>query len=82
MVDLSNKTVLEVQVDGVSDKPTVIRWHPKREGLATVGYKSGRISFVDVMLHKTFTKTLREAFPEATELQEDFGGGVSDLAWD
>lgn len=46
-LDLVSKSVVKIEILE-NQTPTVIRWHPKKENVAAVGYRDGQISFVDV----------------------------------
>lgn len=47
MLNLEVKSIVNIEV--LKDEiPTSIKWHPRRENLAAIGYTSGRVSFVDV----------------------------------
>ena len=59
------------------ETPSTLRWNPKRDNVAAIGYKSGKISFVEVQTLQSMTMTLN---PEET--QGDPTSGVIDLAWD
>ncbi|CDW86163.1 wd repeat-containing protein 17 [Stylonychia lemnae] len=76
LADLNNKAVTTIEV--IKDEvPTCIKWNSKRDNVAAVGFKSGKISFVDVQT----LQTLQMEFDE-TEINGDPESGVSDLAWD
>ena len=51
------------------EQAACIRWHPKHESLAVIGYKSGRISFIDV-------SSLQSCTLEKYKLEDDEGQEV------
>jgi hypothetical protein len=55
MLDLKTKAILNLEIGQQESQPTVIRWSPKRPGVAAIGFKSGRVIFIDVHSFKTFT---------------------------
>ncbi len=74
-MDLPNKSIVNIEV--IKDaQPSVIRWHPKRMTVAAVGFKDGRIAFVDVQSLQTYTMKIESAE------DVDASSGVIDLGWD
>jgi hypothetical protein len=55
MLDLKTKSMLNLEIGQQESPPTVMRWSPKRPGVAAIGFKSGRVTFIDVHSLKTFT---------------------------
>jgi hypothetical protein len=51
------KSIVKIEVLANS-MPQVVKWHPKKENLAVIGYKSGQVSFVDVQTLQTYTMTI------------------------
>ena len=51
------KSIVKIEVLANST-PQVVKWHPKKENLAVIGYKSGQVSFVDVQTLQTYTMTI------------------------
>ncbi len=54
LLDLSTKSIVNIELLS-GEVPVVVRWSPKKQTVAAVGYKSGRVSFVDVASQKTFS---------------------------
>ena len=57
MLDLNSKQIVNIEIisNEVGDIPTVIRFSPKRKGILAVGFKSGKVTFADIINHKTST---------------------------
>ena len=47
LLDLNTKNIVNLEVLP-GETPVVVKWCPKKPGVAAIGYKSGRISFVDI----------------------------------
>jgi hypothetical protein len=54
MLDLTTKTIVNMELLS-GEVPVVVKWSPKRQTVAAVGYKSGRVSFVDVASQRTYS---------------------------
>lgn len=69
---------------------SVVRWHPRKGAVAAIGFRSGRISFIDVSTLKTsaieiFTHKEDRGLSEAEISGEGGQTTVSDIAdmqWD
>ncbi len=47
MLDLETKEIVKIEaLEG--QRPTCIKWHPRIESVAAIGYQSGHVSFFDV----------------------------------
>ena len=57
MLDLRIKQIVNIEIPSnlPNDSPAVIRFSPKRKGIVAVGFRSGRITFADIINHKTCT---------------------------
>lgn len=77
LVDLNDKNVITITVLE-EDTPTIIKWNPKRDSVAAVGYKSGKITFLDVHTLQTLTLTI----DQESVLGGDPSSGVTDMSWD
>jgi hypothetical protein len=60
MLDLKTKAILNLEIGQQESAPTVIRWSPKRPGVAAIGFKSGRVTFIDVHSFKTLTLEIKK----------------------
>jgi hypothetical protein len=60
MLDLKTKAILNLEIGQQESPPTVIRWSPKRAGVAAIGFKSGRVTFIDVNSFKTLTLEIKK----------------------
>lgn len=68
-----------------------MRWHPRRETLAAIGFKSGRVSFIDVVSLESYTMPVlnlesmgEEELLEVENMSEEERkkGDVTDMSWD
>jgi hypothetical protein len=63
LLNVATKTLLNVELLK-EEHPTSVKWSHKHHTLAAIGYKSGRVSFVDVSTLETCTL---ELFKEENE---------------
>lgn len=54
LLDLNTKNIVNLEVLP-GEIPLVVKWCPKKPGVAAIGYKSGRVSFVDINSQKSFS---------------------------
>ena len=54
LLDLNTKSIVNMELLS-GEVPVVVKWSPKKQSVAAVGYKSGRVSFVDVASQKTYS---------------------------
>jgi len=67
MLDLKTKAMLNLEIGQQESPPTVIRWSPKRPGVAAVGFKNGKVTFLDVHTFKTFTLEIKSPKEDSGE---------------
>jgi hypothetical protein len=84
MLDLSTKSIVNLQILE-KEKPTSIKWHPRKENLAAIGYQNGMVSFIDVVTLESFTIELfidEDDDLEKMTIDEREMVGIEDMAWD
>lgn len=57
LLDLGSKSIVNIQVHEEWE-PTCVKWHPRKDGLAAIGYKNGSVTFIDVSTKQNTTIAL------------------------
>ena len=60
-----------MQLQVQQPKPSIVKWNPKKPGLATVGFKSGRVTFIDVQSLRTCSFEYNKAQNDVQEKEEE-----------
>lgn len=78
LLNLTTKRIVNIEVLS-EEVPVVVRWHPRRDMLAAIGYQSGRVTFVELTNMQSCTIGLlqEDDIGEMEEISE-----IVDMAWD
>jgi len=96
MLDIATKQLVNLELLA-GEVPSVVRWSPRKPCVVAIGYKSGRLSFVEINIQKSFSiemyaeqedmirEVLEDMFlteEEKKDMHASDQSAVVDLAWD
>ena len=84
-MNLETKRMQRVQIPANNARPTVLRCHPTRSDIVSLGLESGQVLFLKLGNQETYIMNVHEDCDEAQvdeTGQFPRGMNVEDLAWD